>query len=669
MKKLLLLIIFLPSLLCAQKRELGTVTIEELKQTKHSQDTSAVAAYLFKKGRSYFDYGSDGFSLYTEVEVKMKIYKKEGLDAANFEIALYKGESDETINFSKAITYNLVNGKIEKTKLNSDGNFKENINENWRKISISMPNVKVGSIVEYKYVIKSKYFQNINKWEFQSTIPVDYSEYVFEVPEFYVYNNHFRGGLNPEIIKEKKDKKITLSNKVRTGASLSTRQGPTSTIEYEEINYIDNIVKMSLINVPAFEEEPFSNDYKNYLSSLEFELASIQFKNKPFQLISETWEDVVKKIYEEDEFGKQIDLTDYYSNDLNKLAINNSSTQDKINAIFNFLKSKLKWNENYGYKTSKKLSKIYEEKTGNVADLNLMLVSMLRSSGVDANPVLLSTRSRAIPIFPSISAFNYVVCGVELENKVLLLDITDPYLQIDMLPDRALNYLGIIVRNNGSSSQVNLSPSNFAKENNTISGTITNEGNVEGTLNQSLIQRGAYIFRRDYANLTDETYLEKFEKDYTGIEVIDYKIENKKDVDLNVNKVIKFKYTNASEIISNKIYFNPFMFFKLNENPFKAEKRTYPVDFMTPMVDNYTMHYVIPQGYEIESLPTQINLQMSDGLAKFTFYIAKNGDNIQISSNLSIFTPIFNPEYYEELKEFFNKVYLKMNEKIVLKKI
>ena len=60
-----------------KKMELGKVTIEELKEKMHSIDTSAVAAVLFQVGRTYFEYSNaNGFGLITEIDTKIKIYKK-----------------------------------------------------------------------------------------------------------------------------------------------------------------------------------------------------------------------------------------------------------------------------------------------------------------------------------------------------------------------------------------------------------------------------------------------------------------------------------------------------------------------------------------------------------------------------------------------------------------
>lgn len=117
----------------AQKLELGKVSIAELQEKEYPKDPSAVAAILFKKGETTFEFSeNDGFTMLTDVKTRIKIYKKEGYDWANQEVRYYLvNKFNESVSFSDAVTYNLVNGKIEKTKLKSDGIFDEKINKYW----------------------------------------------------------------------------------------------------------------------------------------------------------------------------------------------------------------------------------------------------------------------------------------------------------------------------------------------------------------------------------------------------------------------------------------------------------------------------------------------------------------------------------------------------------
>jgi hypothetical protein len=665
MKKIILSLLF-PVLLFAQDYELGKVTIQELNQKQHPTDTSAVAAILFNRGKTYFDYVENShFVLVTEVEMKIKVYKKEGLDWANKEIAYYiGGDEDESVIINKATTYNLVNGKIEKTKINGEGEFKENANKFWASKKITMPNVKEGSIIEYKYTIKSPYFANLQDWKFQEIIPVNYSEYKTIIPEYYSYNFYSRGNIALNTKKEIKYRSIDIYSKelVKNGAVIKYEKS------FERINLSENVTIINAENVPALIEEEYSNNIENYLSSIQYQLASKQLPNDMIKLYSDTWEGVTKNINENYNFGEELKKDNYFEADYMNLVNGKNLTNDeKINIIYNYVKNHYKWNEMNSIYTDVGVNKAYKEKVGNVAEINFTLIAMLRKAGLNANPILLTTRSRAINLFPTTTAFNYVICGVEIGEKIMFLDATDKLLKPDVLPTRALNYIGRLVRQNSTSIEVDLSPKLHSKKSVLIFASIDNQS-IKGNIKETLTENRAYNFRSKNSSISEDTYLENIEKSMTGFEISEYKIENKTDEKEPLKEDYYFTATNEIEVINDKMFFKPLLFFAIDENPFKQDKRDYPIDFKYPTHDSYTITYNLPQGYVVESIPEKINIATEDNLASFSFFTGNVGDKVQIVSNFYINSSLVSSDYYDTLKAFFNQVFLKMNEKIVLKK-
>jgi hypothetical protein len=663
MKKIIFALIF-PALVLAQDYELGKVTIQELNQKQHATDTSAVAAIIFNKGKTYFDFvESSHFVLVTEVEAKIKIYKKEGLDWANKEIAYYiGGDEDENVFINKATTYNLVNGKIEKTKLNDEGEFKDNINKFWASKKFTMPNVKEGSIIEYKYTIKSPYFSNLQDWKFQQIIPVDYSEYKTIIPEYYSYNYFSKGSIKLNVNKEAKYRTIDILDQT----SYSKRTG--SMRQADRISLSENVTIIDAKNVPALIEEDYTNNIENYLSSIQYQLASKQFPNELIKMYSETWEDVAKHINENSDFGEELKKDNYFENDyITLISGKELNNEAKITAIYNYVKNHYKWNEMNGIYTDVGVSKAYKEKVGNVAEINFTLIAMLRKAGFNAHPILLTTRSQPINLYPTTTAFNYVICGIEVGEKITFLDATDKNLKLDVLPTRALNYIGRLVRQNGTSLEIDLSPKLHSKNSVMIFASIDNQ-TIKGNIKEILTENRAYNFRDKNSSISEDTYLENIEKSMPGFEITEYKSENKTNESEPLKEDYNFTASNEIEVINDKLFFKPLLFFAIDENPFKQEKRDYPIDFRYPMHDSYTITYNLPLGYVVESMPEKISIATEDNLASFTFLIGNMGNKVQIVSNFYINAPLIPSDYYDSLKTFFNQVFLKMNEKIVLKK-
>lgn len=672
LKKSLLLVVFvlLFSKANAQNFELGKVSIEELQEKVHPKDNTAHAAILFKKGKTSYDYSkSSGFVMTTEVQTRIKIYKKEGYEWANQKVKYYIASgSKENVTFSDAITYNLVDGKIEKTKLSKDGEFDEVVNRYWGQKKISMPNVKEGSVIEFQYTIKTPYVGTPKDWSFQASIPVNYSEYRSFIPEYYTFNTNYKGFIFPKVTSEKKAKAVLFSTMERDeGAGLM--KGQSSNYSQSKLSYEETRTTYVAENLPAMKEEAYVNNIENYTSSLIQELSLIKYPNEPLKSLSTDWNAVVKTIYDYDDFGLELEKTGYFENDINAAIAGLNSTEEKVAAIFNFVKSNVKWNNYYGYACNDGVKKAYKDKTGNTAEINLMMTAMLRYAGLTANPVLLSTRENGVAIFPNRTAFDYVIAAIETADGLVLLDATDKFSLPNVLPLRDLNWFGRLIRKDGTSTQVSLNPTSLSRETVNMNAVVSKDGFISGKLRKQLTGQEALSFRQKYVVLKEDTYLEELENSNNSIEVNEYVRENDLDLSKPLVESYAFKDTKDFEKINDKIYIAPSLFLGFKENPFKQEAREYPIDFGFPVQSKYNITFEIPEGYAVETLPAGMNIAGVDGIGTFKYVIANTGNKIQVIITSEVSKAIVSADYYLALKEFFQKMLDKQNEKIVLKKV
>ena len=651
----------------AQEFKLGKVSVEELQEKNNPTDSTAVAAILFEKGAVDFEYNqNDGFIMITEVTTRIKIYKKEGYDWANKAVSYYIGSNaKETVFFSDAITYNLINGKIEKVKLKSDGEFDEKVNKYWGRKKITMPNIKVGSVVEFKYRIRSSRFSELTEWSFQSSIPVNYSEFKTSIPEYFVYNPNIKGFISPKITKENSNKSLSYSyrSEARPGESVG------SSSSQEKLEFLETRTVYVAENLLAMKEEAYVNNIANYTTSVSHELSVVKFPNQPYKTLSTDWASVTKTIYDYDDFGPELNKTGYFEEDLKVVIAGLSSPEEKFLAIFNHVKETVKWNDYYGYSCNDGVKKAYKDKTGNVAEINLMLTAMLRYAGLTANPVLVSTRSNGIALFPNRTAFNYVIAAVETPKGLVLLDATDRFSTPNVLPLRALNWVGRLIRNDGTSIEVDLMPKAPSNDVVMMNYEIDINGQVSGKLKRQRTDYNAIIFRGNIKNVKEDVYLEKLENDNNKIEISEYSRTNENDLKFPIVENFSFSSSNFSENIGGAIYINPMLFFAVEQNPFKQENRAYPVDYGFPFIDKYNITIKIPDGYKVETIPTPLLLNMEDNLGGFKFMINTSGNSIQLVLTHQINVPIVVADYYPMLKEFYQKMIEKQNEKIVLKKV
>lgn len=642
----------------AQRYELGKVTIDELQEKMHPADSSAPAAILFKKGKTVFNYnGKTGFSAIHTYEFKIKIYKKEGLKWANQKVRYYVGYqnlNEELLTFSNAVTYNLEDGKIEKTKLGNQALFKKTINEYWNEKSITFPNVKVGSVIEYKYVLKSENIVQFPDFDFQYSIPLNYFEYKTEFPEFYIYKSLLVGNHALE-----SDSKIVMGSQ-----NFTDKYDQSRVMTYKQINAV-----YSGKNIPALKEEPYVNNIENYRGCIKHELERVRMPDEPVKDYTITWEGVATTIFKEDRFGKELSNNSFLIEDVKKIVANVSSQNDRMNAIFQFVQNKMNWNEINSLYTDKGIEKAYKDQTGNIAEINFILINMLKWAGIEANPVLVSTIENGIPIYPTRTGFNYVIAAVEIDGKQILLDASRKFTVPDILPLNVLNWKGRLIKSDGTSKEIDLVPAKPSKESVNISFRLNENGKIDGKIRIQRTDYKAYKFRIENGKQNQENYLEKLEQQLGNLKISDYLITNKiSNISDPLIEAFSFETDNFVEMIGGKLYISPMLFYTQSKNPFVQDDRQMGVYFGYPTQEKVFAILEIPQGYIVEMLPKSTRLSLEDKSISLSLNILNEGNKIQFSFSKDINNSIFAAEDYNALKTMFQKMIASQNEKIVLKK-
>ena len=343
---------------------------------------------------------------------------------------------------------------------------------------------------------------------------------------------------------------------------------------------------------------------------------------------------------------------------------------EKLMAVFTFVKEKMKWNQDNGIFPEFGIANAYKNKIGNVADINLMLIVMLRDVGIYAHPVLLSTRNNGISLFPSRRAFNYVIAAAKLpDGGYYLLDATNKYALPQILPLRCLNGIGRMIAEKGYSHEVDLMPVRPSKSSVTVMANINEEGLVSGKMRDQMTDNYASNYRENFNDLTKQSMIEKVQNQFNGLEILDHKILNKTNLSDPVIEEYEFVNHTSVEIIAGRMYILPTLHFGFRSNPFKAEKRNYPVDFTFPKNDKYLISLKIPDGYIIESLPESIHATLGDSSMGFKFQVTVVNNLVQVSMSIDYNQTVVEPENYETLKAFFGKMAEKQSEQIVLKKL
>ncbi len=649
-----------------QNYKFGKVSKEELKEEFYPLDSTVNAAYLYKQERVYYEYdGTEGWRIMTEVHERIKIYNEEGFDYATKKIRLYRNKTViEEVKSLKGVTYTIENGKISTKKLAKNQVFKERESGRLHTRKFTMPALKKGAVVEWKYKIVSPFYTYIDELVLQQDIPIMQLNVSVKIPEYFKFKSHLKGFLPINLVESTNNR--TFQYSYRSKQSLTSAKTEK---HYENVSLKEHVFKVVDKNIPALIKEDYVGNINNYRSSIQLELSYIKRPQEAIKYYSTTWNDVSKKIYESSIFGVELRKKNYFKDDISIILAKSNDPLERLNLVFSFVKSKVKWNEHYGKFTQNGVKKAYEEGVGNVAEINLMLVSMLRESGLDANPVLLSTRKNGIPMFPTSNGFNYVIAAVELNGTIILLDATEVYSVPNVLPLRDLNWRGRVVKKGGVSSWVNLVPQKRAVESRAVNIVIGREGFIEGMQRTNFTDVYGLNYRNNYGLLNNELNIERVEEDNELIEIIDFKVLNNKKIYKPVVEMFKFSSEDLVDVVGDKLYFKPLLFNAIIKTPFSLERRQYPIDFGTSFIKKDAISFTIPDGYVVEFVPEKLIIGLSDKMGVYRFNVDVVGNKINILSKLEINSAVYPALNYSEIKEFYKMIVNKNLEQIVLKKV
>lgn len=645
MKRILVVLLILGAaeLAVAQQYKFGKVSKEELSETVYALDSSANAAILYKNRKSYFTYLGGNITLTTDYFFRIKIYNKEGVDwATNKQYLSNSGGQRETFSGLKAYTYNLIDGKIEETKLDKKEIFKERVNDRLSTVKFTMPNVKDGSVIEYKYRVTSPFFWNVDDVVAQYEIPIKKLDISVALWEYFKFSTMPKGYHRLNIQSTKKLNK--------------------------DFNTNDVLMTIKQDNIPGIKEEAYVNNIDNYKAGLAFEIRQFIIPGSVYENFSTSWDDVVKNIYESESFGGQLGKLRFLNDDLEALKLVATTDEQKIVAAMEYVKSKIVWNGYNGKYSYDGLKKAVEEGSGNSADVNLLLVGVLQQLGVKSNPVLVSTRSNGVVLFPSEDGFNYVVAAIEGQNTVTLIDATEKYGVPGILPERALNWRGRIVRENGSSTWVDLENKKASKVIANLNINIEDDGTITGMSRTQYVNYAAMEYRDENIKITEDDLIASLENKNGDIMIDEFKIQNKKDLYKPVIELFTFEGEDLVEGVGNQMMFKPLFFKAITENPFKMDERQYPVDFGSPFEIKNTIRINIPAGYEIASVPEMMAIGLPKNLGVYKFVVNQQGNSISIMTIYKMNTAIYPAEQYKYLKEFYSAMVNKSLESVVIKK-
>jgi len=579
-----------------------------LKQCDFEKDANAEV--LFDKGDVYLGEQELVFAKH----VRIKIFNDNGKGAANIRFEFLGGNRFEWITNIQAETINSNNGVIEITKVDKKQIFTQVIDKELSVLTFSFPNVKPGSIIEYKFNVESPYASDFPDWYFQGDLPVRYSELTAKIPDYLHYKNL-----------------------VRVTQPLAAMEKDNNGL----------ITKIAMTNVPSITTEPRMSSVKDNLQCVLSQLLSITQTGGGGigQNFSETWQKVGENEMGYEDFGDQFKRKLNGQDDILNHAKGLKSNDEKIAYIFNTVKNAMKWNDLYMRYTDDGTVKAWDKKLGNSTEINLIVYDLLSRAGIKAYPMLLSTRKhgKVNPAFSSRYQFNTSVTYIPIDSATYyILDATDKYNLYSVIPENLLNSYGLYIDKENKKSDLVFIQNTLPVRNVVyVNADIKPDGKMSGTAQISNFAYNRIDNIENYKTNGEKKYIDWLKGGNNDLQISSVKLENM-DVDsLPLTQNINFNL-DLTGSDGTYIYFKP----------------------------NYSIvgSYKLPAGYKTDALPKNLRMDMSDQSIGFKRMVSEADGTITIRYTLVYKKTIFFKENYAELHEFYKKMYELLSEQIVLKK-
>jgi hypothetical protein len=610
----------------------GFIDTADLKMTSCDFEKDANAMVLFD--RAEMGCGVPGMVI--ERQRRIKIFNDNGKSEANIRIETNNKFGHERIAGVEAETITLNNGKIEYTKLDPKLIYQEHTDENKDAVTFSMPNVKAGSVIEYRYIWLRGISRNVPDWAFQCNLPTRYSQ--------------LDAFLNPLIV----------------FTSLSWKDKP----------YVKDTVSMNgyghvwaLRDVPSSKDEPFMRSAPDALQRVALTMSGVKTLRQGD--ISISWADVGEEIANDKDFTKPYDQSLHDEDDIIKPAKALKTDDEKIAFVFNQVKNLMKWDGQKYYYSKDGIKNAWKKKSGNWGEINMILCRLLKLSGIKACPMLVSTRDngRILSNFINEYQVNKLVTYVPVDStKYYVLDATDKYNTYNDIPFDLLNSYGLALnKEKGKYELVFMKKDLPAKQIVFVNAEIKPDGTMAGTA-----QIASYSYNKSnilelHKTLDEKKYREYLTDDDNNLRITSLKLENAEVDSLPLTQEIDF-HLDLPGTDDKYIYFNPNLFTSLHSNPFISEQRVSDIDFGCSNTYLIKGRYKIPDGYKIDAMPKGINLVMADNGITFKRLVGEQDGYIVVNYVINYKKSFYPKADYPDIHAYFKKMNEMLNEQIVLKK-
>ena len=611
------------------------INSEELKMTSVPEAPGAPAVILYRQVDR-----DDIMSRETNY-VRIKILTEEGRSNADLHIPMFK--SGEEINNVKARTIHSdgaiipFDGKTYTRPLEKTKGIK------YMAKSFTLPDVQVGSIIEYRYISTWQEYIYDSRWLLSEDLFTRRAKFSLKPNAHYALRWNWPAGL-PAGTNPPKDEGGTVRMETQNIAAFQT----------EDHMPPENELKMRVVF--TYSEEAFDSDtekfWRNYGKKQNSIVESFIGKKKAMeeavsQIVSpgDSPEVKAQKIYAR---VQQIKNSSY---ETQKSA--EEAKREKIKEINN-------------------VEDLWKKQYGDGYHLTWLYLALARAAGLEAYPVLVSARSEYFfkPNIQDPSQLNANVVLLKLNGKEIYCDPGAKFNTFGMLPWVETGVQGRRFDKDGGNWVTTTVPeSKDSQIQRKAKLKVTDDGSLEGDLTVTYSGLEALSARVQERN-QDETSRKKYLEDEVQSWIpagIETELKSKPawdDSAVPLVAVFSLKVPGWVSSAGKRAVLPVGLFGGPEKHVFEHANRVHPIyfDYPSEKVDDITIE--LPLGWQVSSVPKS---QKTDGhVVVYTLNVENNNGTLHVIRDLDLQLLLLDAKFYQALRNFYQTVRAGDDEQIVL---
>jgi len=526
----------------------------------------------------------------------------------------------------------------------------------------TVPEVQVGSVIEYRYQIRYDRYLTAPNWQLQAPYFIHKEHFVFKPSKQFDPSVQKSGGISDNALKDPHDNILT---DLELRPNLPSGKGVTK-------DALGNYI-LDMSDVPALPAEPWAPPVNTSSYGVDFFYTYTPDVKDYWQKQMSYWNKAL---------NSYIEPTAALKNAVKETVGSSDSALEKAKKLYALTQrienldgsadgAPLSGSE---FIPHGKVETVLLNKKGSSNEIAFLYLALLRTAGIQAHPVRIASRS--------VRAFSaQYMDNIQLDSALVALNIGEKEIFVDpgtkMAPFGVLHWAhagaGGVRLDSGNKVETLVTPLQKNTDNSTLhvgSLNLTPQGGVSGTLKIAFIGQRAIELRQLSIKSGSDVAKQEVDQMIAALapQGVQAKVDHVAYLDDPEKQLLAIVNVSGSFAKSADGHLTvPRLFFEAQEkNPFPPDRvRELPIDMRYPAQEQEQITYVLPAGFTLKENPQDANFRWEENAA-YQLRTKVAGDSVTPARVLARGFTLLDAKDYEQVRDFYQKVVAADQQQMVL---